>query len=776
MKKSILLAGFLLLPVLLLANGYNITGNIKNADGQKVIMYRGDYLTKLQAIDSAEVKNGQFTLAGKFAEPELVFLRFFKDSNRGIYSERGIIKRPCIPLFIGNDKVKVTAVLDSLPQDYEVMYYHTFDINKFSVTGSAINDAYLQYVNGYTAEYEKLQKIGRAFYDYVKKQGGKVSPMVRVNEARKVMKLRQQRTDFQKQYILSHANDYSGLLALDQGMSLLSKSQLQDVVAALSAKMKATPYGKRLLAKADTVMATAKGSQFVDYPIEMADGSSKHLSDFLGKGNYTLLEFWASWCRPCRGSIPHLKQLYGLYHPQGFNILSVSVDQDKKAWHKAMKEENMKWDLAIPKGNPREISRLYNFDGIPYCILIDPKGYIVDINTRDEFLDSYLTDIYGQKLDKFTICGQLTDVNDTLFVSYSTANEFPMTRKTLAPIVVDKDGKFSATYNIDTPGYFLMYEPIAKQKEKGNNNVLTLWGPAVPGEFVKVEGTTKKPKYSGSNLYEEYGEAYAFLKAKPDSQSEANYTKLANDLIQLRTKNAKTKNKKLRSANQKAMEQIEKQLRERQAQQVSQLRSRTLAYIKSHPRQEVTTVMLQNVEADSLESAIKSLNYFVTHGRMVPYIEAARSRVKKTQAMKEAKKAIKEGALAPDWTLKTPEGKDLSLKDLRGKYVLLDFWGSWCGWCVKGIPDMKKFYAKHKDKVEFVSIDCNDTEEKWKNALEKYQMPWRHVKNNATDGVPEKYAVNGYPTKILVDAEGKIAFIFEGEDPVFYKKLAEKLK
>jgi thiol-disulfide isomerase/thioredoxin/ElaB/YqjD/DUF883 family membrane-anchored ribosome-binding protein len=441
-----------------------------------------------------------------------------------------------------------------------------------------------------------------------------------------------------------------------------------------------------------------------------------------------------------------------------------------------MKEENMKWDLAIPKGDPRKISQLYNFDGIPYCILIDPKGNIVDTNTRDGFLDSYLTDIYGQKLDKFTICGQLTDVNDTLLVSYSAANEFPMARKTLAPIVVDKDGKFSATYDIATPGYFLMYEPFDKQKEKGHNSVLTLWGPAVPGEFVKVEGTTEKPKYSGSNLYEEYGEVYDFLENQHDPQFEANSTKLTNELNQLRTKNAKTKNKKLRSANQKAMEQIEKQLNELQEQQVSQLRARTLSYIKSHPRQEVTTVMLQNVEADSLESAIKSLNYFVTHGRMVPYIEAARSVAKNTQARKEAEKAIKEGALAPDWTLKTPEGNDLSLKDLRGKYVLLDFWGSWCGWCVKGIPDMKKFYAKHKDKVEFVSIDCNDTEEKWKNALEKYQMPWRHVKNNATDGVPEKYAVNGYPTKILVDAEGKIAFIFEGEAPEFYTKLAEKLK
>ena len=91
---------------------------------------------------------------------------------------------------------------------------------------------------------------------------------------------------------------------------------------------------------------------------------------------------------------------------------------------------------------------------------------------------------------------------------------------------------------------------------------------------------------------------------------------------------------------------------------------------------------------------------------------------------KEAEAKIKEGLPAPDFTLNDLNGQPLSLSSLRGKYVVLDFWGSWCGWCIKGIPDMKKYYEKYKGKLEILGIDCRDTEEKWKAAVEKHELPW----------------------------------------------------
>jgi len=129
---------------------------------------------------------------------------------------------------------------------------------------------------------------------------------------------------------------------------------------------------------------------------------------------------------------------------------------------------------------------------------------------------------------------------------------------------------------------------------------------------------------------------------------------------------------------------------------------------------------------------------------------------------------IKEGAKAPDFTAMKTDGKNLTLSSLQGKYVVLDFWGSWCKWCIKGFPDMKAAYAKHKDKVEFVGVACRDSEEKWKSATAKYELPWISVLNPAGNDLVKVYEVQGFPTKIVIDPQGKIVKIVLGEDPSFY--------
>ena len=132
---------------------------------------------------------------------------------------------------------------------------------------------------------------------------------------------------------------------------------------------------------------------------------------------------------------------------------------------------------------------------------------------------------------------------------------------------------------------------------------------------------------------------------------------------------------------------------------------------------------------------------------------------------------------APDFTLNDINGKPLTLSSLRGKYVILDFWGSWCGWCIKGIPQMKEYYQKYAGKFEILGIDCNDSEEKWKAAVEKYELPWLHVYNPRGDSkVLEQYEIQGFPTKIIVGPDGKIVKTIIGEDPAFYTFLDELFK
>lgn len=135
-----------------------------------------------------------------------------------------------------------------------------------------------------------------------------------------------------------------------------------------------------------------------------------------------------------------------------------------------------------------------------------------------------------------------------------------------------------------------------------------------------------------------------------------------------------------------------------------------------------------------------------------------------------------DGIEAPDFTLNDLNGKPLTLSSLRGKYVILDFWGSWCGWCIKGIPQMKEYYQKYAGKFEILGIDCNDPEEKWKAAVEKYDLPWLHVYNPRDSKVLEQYEIQGFPTKIIVGPDGKIVKTIIGEDPAFYAFLDELFK
>lgn len=149
-----------------------------------------------------------------------------------------------------------------------------------------------------------------------------------------------------------------------------------------------------------------------------------------------------------------------------------------------------------------------------------------------------------------------------------------------------------------------------------------------------------------------------------------------------------------------------------------------------------------------------------------------RERVRKANQGKDA-----EGEVAPDFTLNTPEGTPLSLSSLRGKYVILDFWGSWCIWCIKGMPQMRDFYKAHSDKVEILGVACNDRDAAWRAALKKYEMTWKQVFNPrdtpAAKNVVNLYNIEGFPTKYLINPEGKIVLKVVGEDPSFYDKVTK---
>lgn len=129
---------------------------------------------------------------------------------------------------------------------------------------------------------------------------------------------------------------------------------------------------------------------------------------------------------------------------------------------------------------------------------------------------------------------------------------------------------------------------------------------------------------------------------------------------------------------------------------------------------------------------------------------------------------------APDFTLKNALGEPVSLSEFQGQWVVLDFWGSWCRWCIKGIPEMKEAYAKYHPKgLEIIGIDCGDTEVQWVEALAQYQLPWVNLYNpdSKDSAIVQLYNIQGYPTKIVIDPQGYIYEVFVGEVPDFYDLL-----
>lgn len=134
--------------------------------------------------------------------------------------------------------------------------------------------------------------------------------------------------------------------------------------------------------------------------------------------------------------------------------------------------------------------------------------------------------------------------------------------------------------------------------------------------------------------------------------------------------------------------------------------------------------------------------------------------------------------MAPNFELPDLQGNPRSLASLRGKYVIIDFWGSWCVWCIRGFPAMKDIYTKYKDDLEILGVACQDPEKKWRKAVEHYDLPWLQVRcpDDMLDDLAEMYGIEGFPTKAVVSPEGKLLKIVVGEDPEFYTYIDELLK
>lgn len=203
-------------------------------------------------------------------------------------------------------------------------------------------------------------------------------------------------------------------------------------------------------------------------------------------------------------------------------------------------------------------------------------------------------------------------------------------------------------------------------------------------------------------------------------------------------------------------------------------------YIAAHLDRPASLFVLAQSGGATAERYFDSLRPEARNSIFRPLAEQIELQLEGMRVRREAAQRLKPGAEAPDFTLPDTAGNDFTLASLRGKYVVLDFWGSWCIWCIKGFPELKRCYERYKGKLEIVGIDCSDSREKWLEAIEKHELPWINVldtrEGRPAEMIDNVYGIGAYPTKILIDPEGRIVEIFIGERPGFSEKLAKLLK
>jgi thioredoxin family protein len=333
------------------AGNYRIDGMAPaDANGQWVYLYKP---SGQGASDSVQIANGRFTLERAVAEDGLIaHLVIPRSYNLSFIPEEGIIKA---------------------------------DLAAIAATGTALNDLHAQKAKAREAletetrgrlkairadknlddkaKEEAQEKIVNEFY-------GKIKPLAEAD-------------------LKEHSNDAIGLIALQNllGMEGVTVAKAEALLQQAGDRLRAEESITKMVERLRRVEATQAGAQFVDF--EGVDDANKavRLSDYVGKGHYVLVDFWASWCGPCRREIAHLKKVRDTYTDKGLVILGTVVWDEMEDHLKAMKELEITWPQIF---NKTEATELYGIAGIPQIILFDPTGKIVARDLRGEEINKLL--------------------------------------------------------------------------------------------------------------------------------------------------------------------------------------------------------------------------------------------------------------------------------------------------------------------------------------------------------------------------------------------------
>lgn len=359
MKKLVIAAGLALSGLAMnAANGYHVTGTAAGVEeGDTVLLCDMQGFFSMVPLDTTTVKNGKFEFTGDFD---------------------GATTRFIVPVHKG----KTVAMADFLLENADIDITISNDPNVRPVvkTEGASNKLQTEY-EALMAPYDKeMEKPWSIVTDSLASKEDKTKAQAVVDSINDI------KASLAKVFTVAHIpSAYSDYLYVMNRETFTDKEA--DIIEKKMEEGHHYYYFQQMLDERKAEMATAVGQQYTDLAMPNPKGKTIRVSDYVKKNKYTLIDFWASWCGPCRAEMPTVVKAYNLYHKKGFEVVGVSFDSNKAAWVKAIAQLKLSWPhMSDLKGWGCAASALYNVKGIPANVLVDSQGVIVAKNLRGENL------------------------------------------------------------------------------------------------------------------------------------------------------------------------------------------------------------------------------------------------------------------------------------------------------------------------------------------------------------------------------------------------------